>query len=402
MPGCPNGAVPIPQFAGTSQLVSFTNLTAALQAILKSHAPTSATAITGSIIFIDGLCRLNPDPPPELTAEDWADNLAYTVVGGGGLGPKITDWIFQYLRYQLFLQCCVCSPFTLDPTKNCLHATNVTIPSGATTTATLGTISIEDQVYKSWNVSANGDMQGIYNATKTTISGAAGSSNWFLQILGSDGQWVDFIRGDGFAEGTGTDHQFDIQQGLTRLPQVAACRIRTNFGGAGQLANLDLCFKPFSAAPQPLPPDPNDTGIPVVPPPLCSTDDLCSIVQELARQLTRIGAQVSDLQAALTTTDQYTAIGSVPISGEGQVDVVLGTRAVSVALTTLGPTVFTSALGRPRGLMRAGSIRWATGTGFTPRTFIDGETWTVPRPQGSLAVSYQLLPGTSGQLVFLQ
>lgn len=402
MPGCPNGAVPAPAFAGTSQLVSFTNLSATLQNILKVHSPTSAIALTGSIIAIDGLCHLNPEPPPELTMQDWADNLAYTVVGGGGLGPKITDWIYQYLRYQVFLQCCVCSPFTLDPTKNCLHATNVTLPSGQSTTATLGTVSIEDQVYNSWVPDSGGNLQFFFNLGKVSNQTQAQATNWFLQFLGSDGQWVDMIRGDAFPEGSHTDLNFTIQNGRVRLPQVCAMRIRTTFGGSGLLTSLDFCFKPAPAAPQPLPPDPNDTGVPVVPPPVCGDSDLCAIVLELARQVTRIGGQVSDLQAALTTTDQYSAIGSVPISGEGQVDVVLGTRAVSVELTTLGPTVFTSALGRPRGLMRAGSIRWGTGTGYTPRVFIDGETWTVPRPQGGLSVSWQLLTGTSGQLVFLQ
>lgn len=401
MPGCPNGAVPNTGSAGAFVNMTLAALTQALRDFLKIHSPSAIDLFRGSQIGIDYLCKLNPDPPAELTADDWANNLAYTVQGGGGLAPKVTEWIYEWIRYQIFLANCTCVVVTPDPALNCLHATNITLPSGQTTSTTLGTVHIEDAVYNSWPLFPDGILRWYMNLGKVSNQNASQASNWFVQFQGTDGQWVDMIRGDGFAEGGHVDRQADTQGGAVRVPRNVPLRIRTNFGSAGLLTSLDLCFRPAPAAPQPLPPDPNFPQLPAPEVQVCSDAAVCSMIEELGRQLTRVSLQVADIQAAIGSTDQYSQLGSTTIVGSNQVDVPVGTRAICVALDTLGPTVYTSALGRPRGLMRAGSVRWFTATGFTPRVFIDGEAWTVVRPQGALAVSYQLLEGTSGRLIFL-
>jgi hypothetical protein len=126
------------------------------------------------------------------------------------------------------------------------------------------------------------------------------------------------------------------------------------------------------------------------------------MVNDLVRAMTTIGAQLSDVQAILTGVDQLAQLSSQTITGEGEATLALGTRAVSLEVTKLSDTAFTSALGRPRGLMRVGSIRFGDGVGYSPRQFIDGDRFDVTRPPGALVVSWQLLPNAEATLKFLR
>lgn len=125
------------------------------------------------------------------------------------------------------------------------------------------------------------------------------------------------------------------------------------------------------------------------------------MVTELAHRLTVVASQVSDIQASLTSTGVLQELARLTMTQEGESPLVLGTRAVSVELTALGDEAFTSALGRPRGLMRVGSVRWFDGVGYSPRRFIDADRFNDARPAGALSISWQLLPGTQGILKFL-
>jgi hypothetical protein len=240
-----------------------------------------------------------------------------------------------------------------------------------------------------------------FSQHKISTSGQAGSINWFVQFQSPGGAWHDVWRGDSFPEGTTSDTTFTLSPTISPLPRNAPLRIRTNFGSEGTLANLDLCFLPLEELPPQIPPQPPLPGLPTVPVPSCTTDQLCSIVLELARSLSRVSSEVSDILAAVGGTDQLDVLSSQPISGEGQVTLPVGTRAITIELTTLGPGVFTSALGRPRGLMRAGSVRWGDGQGFSKRQFVDAEDFTRLRPQGALTLSWQLINSCAGQLHFL-
>ena len=95
-------------------------------------------------------------------------------------------------------------------------------------------------------------------------------------------------------------------------------------------------------------------------------------------------------------------LSSADISGEGELALPIGTRAVAIELQELGDEAFTSALGRPRGLMRVGSVRWGSSTGYSERIFIDADKWQRPRPANVQSLSWQLLAGTSGTLTFLR
>lgn len=121
----------------------------------------------------------------------------------------------------------------------------------------------------------------------------------------------------------------------------------------------------------------------------------------VTNSLARLAAQLSDIQAMLGTSDVLVELGRQTITLEGEAQLALGTRAISVELTALGNEAYTSALGRPRGLMRVGSIRWGDGLGYSWRRFIDADRWTDQRPIGALSVSWQLLSGTTAILKFL-
>lgn len=400
MPACANGAQPTPTAAGTQHLLEVTGLSTIVADLIQRYAPTALATFATSMADVNQLCALNPDPPAALTELDFVRNLTYlaTPLASQNL---ITQYIFEWLQYQAFTQFCVCTPVTVNPSLNCLHATNVTIPSGSQQIVPLGTVQIQPEVYNTWPTDSSGEQTIRFTQHKVTISGGANSSNWFVQYDHGGGSWIDLWRGDGFPEGTTTTSQFTLNAASSPFPRNAPLRIRTDFGAAGQLANLDLCFVPFDQVVPPLPNQPDLPNVPVVPPPTCSTDQLCEIVLELGRQLTRVSAQVADIQAAVVGTDTFTVLSSQPISGEGEATLAVGTRAVSIELTTIGPGVFTSALGNPRGLMRAGSIRFGDGEGFSKRQFIDADEFTRPRPAGALTVTWQLINGCAGTLHFL-
>jgi len=401
MGACPNGAEPTDLARNTQVVLDVGAIAGSLATLIRAHNPTAYAAFAASLVDINGLCASNPDPPKALTIDDFVQGLSFRSGGVTLPNELLNRYMYDWLVYDVFLVSCVCKPPVVNPALNCLHATNVTIPAGNNQIVPLGTVSIEPAVYDSWIVFGNGDLHFATNLGATFTSGASGAINWFVQFLGSDGQWVDMIRGDAFPVGSHVDREFEISNGLVRLPRLLNTRIRTNFGSAGVLPTLDLCFIPLKAVPPPLPvQDPLPT-LPTVPPPVCATEDLCAIVQELSRQLTRVSAEVSDILATVGGKDQLRELGQQTIFGEGQLDLVLGTRAVSVELTTLGPGVYTSALGRPRGLMRAGSIRWGDGVGYSLREFIDAEDFTRLRPQGALTISWQLINGCAGVLRFL-
>lgn len=401
MPGCPNGADPTPAAAGLQQLLDIASMTASLVTLFRTHSPTSLAGFTASMIDVDSLCQLNPDPPRELTALDFVTSLAYDTPAPQFPPSPLQRWIFEWLRYQAFMQVCVCRAVVPDPTLNCWHATNIASSGGTGTVIATATVAIEDAVYNSWQVNTSAWRVRATADFTYTPPAPAGSHTFDVQVLDVGGQWRTFSDSRFISQSGPQDLFFDLIGADQLPPRTAQMRIVMAGAVTFNLATFNWCWAPLAAAPQPLPPEPSLPGLPTVPPPLCSTDDLCAIVQDLARQLTRVSAQVADLQASTGGTDVLVPISSQSISGEGELVAALGTRAVSVELLTLGSDAYTSALGRPRGLMRVGSLRWRVTDGYSPRVFIDGDRWVVPRPQGGLAVSWQLLPGSTGTLTWL-
>lgn len=400
MAGCANGADPTPAFANLQRVLGLDQLDSVLRDVLTRYAPTALATYAESMIDVNALCALNPDPPEPLSMLDFVKNLTYIGSPLASINP-ITQYIFRWLQYHEFQVVCVCRAVVPDPGLNCVHATNVSIPSGSQQIVPLGTATIEEAVYNTWTVDSGGNMQLGVNLGAVFTSGQANAINWHTQVQGSDGVWVDMFRGDAYTPGGHTDYFPTIQQGLVRIPRIAPLRIRTDFGSTGVLSTMDTCFIPLPVAMRPQPPQPPLPDGPTITPPTCSTDDLCAIVLELGRQLTRVSSQVADIQATVGGTDQFTVLASQEINGEGQLELVVGTRAVSIELTTIGSGVFTSALGRPRGLMRAGSIRWGDGEGYSKRQFIDADDFTRLRPQGSLSISWQLINECAGTLRML-
>lgn len=401
MPGCPNGADPTPGAVGLQELLQKVSFTATVATLLRNHSPTAWAGFTASLVDVNALCALNPDPPEALSAQDFASALGYIALPGVATEALLERYMFEWLRYQAFLQFCVCRPVTPDPAQNCVHSGPVSVAPPGNSVDVIGSCHIEDAVWNSWVFNTDGSGRFLINVGRTVTGAAAGAHAWDVQFQNTSGTWVSFTDNRQIPVNAHADVLIDASAASLGLPRTPTLRILNVGASTESIANLDVCFVPFVQVAPPLPDQPDIPTLPVVPAPVCDTTDLCSIVSELARQMTRMAAQLSDVQAAVTATDQFATIASHPISGEGELVVALGTRAVSVELTQLGPEAFTSALGRPRGLMRVGSVRWGDGIGYSAREFIDGDRFDRLRPQGALTLSFQLLAGTTGTLRWL-
>lgn len=398
MGACPYGAEPTPGAEETQVWIDRAELALSVANIIKDYAPLTWASIAMSLTSVEGICAENPDPPEPITVADLIGQTTAFPAPSGLLNQAVVVKAYQWLRYQQFLFYCQCKLPPTTPGANCTHAP-ASFPIGSLDqVAGPFPVQLDAAVRDSWITHANGDFD-MYFTGRAQVDGGAHTGNELLIEYQNDlGAWV--VAGD--IETLNLRHSFcgpEFMAAVARKPGLnTGWRIRNRAGGAHTITNFEICFCAVSSSPPPLPVQPPLTGTPLPPAHSCSTEDLCAITNELAHRLTVIGAQISDIQAMIGGRDQLRVINETLISGEGEIELVPGTRAVSVELTALGPEAYTSALGRPRGLMRVGSIRWADGTGYSPRTFIDADHFTDEPPVGAIAVSYQLLAGTAGVL----
>jgi hypothetical protein len=401
MPACPNGAEPKPGSEDVQVWIDRLALAGDVATLIRSYAPLAWASIAASLTSIEGICAENPDPPEPITALDIIQQTGATISGGALLEPAVIRKAYAWLRYQQFLNFCQCKLPEPTPGNNCTGAiAPFTLPALNSVSAAFP-ITIDQAVLDSWALYANGDWQMSWSGS-ASVSGAATTGNdLFIEIQGSDGVfWNTTIDIQSLNADPDTT-TFDFQVRTRRPGPATAVRVRNGAGGSYTVSNFVWCFEPLPTFPPPLPTQPPLTDTPLPPSLACATEDLCAMVTELAHRLTVIAAQVSDIQAVLTTTDRLEVIDVISMIPEGEITLALGTRAVSVELTALGDEAFTSALGRPRGLMRVGSIRWGDGVGYSPRQFIDADRFDALRPAGALSISWQLLPGTQGILKML-
>lgn len=401
MPGCPYGADPTPAAAGLQKALDTTALAASIVNFFTNHRPTAIATFASSFVDINSLCELNPDPPRTLTALDLVAATSYTAGPSGFLSPNLTEWIYEWLRYQAFTTFCVCRAPVLDPTRNCLHLTNVTPPTTLNQVVSLGSVQIEPTVYNSWLINSSGEQtiwaSAEYQGENPVVAGA----RWTLELQGHDGSWFQIAREDNWQLPPATTTFSALGAAISPLPNPCPARFRGLGGSPSSYTHLDFCFRPRPAAAPPPPDQPDIPTLPVVGPQVCTDSTICSMLTEMMQQITRLAGQLSDVQATVGGVDQLQELSRQTITGEGEVTLAVGTRAVSMELTALSSGAYTSALGRPRGLMRVGSVRWGDGIGYSAREFVDGDKFDRLRPQGALTLSYQLLPSASAILKFL-
>jgi hypothetical protein len=401
MPACPYGAEPKPGFEGIVRWLEDQDFPAEVLTLVRLLEDLTAPYTTTQLIDVDRLCAENLSPPEPITLPEIA---AWTRFGGGvGLQPDPTfiQKVISYAKYQVFLNNCVCKAAPTTPGNNCTDAPSSFVLGSLGSIAGPFPITVDQELLDSIFVHPNGDWDWSYRGSAVIDGGAHNGDNLEVQYLASNGQWVagpDLLTLNSLGGNCG------FAQYLAATPRFgtsSAARIVNNAGGTHTIVGFEFCFCPLAVQPTPLPPQPPITNVPAPPTILCDNDTLCVLVQDLARRLTTIGAQVSDLQALLLTTSVLTVLSQTPISGEGELELALGTRAVSVELTALSDDAYTSALGRPRGLMRVGSLRWGDGVGYSPRRFIDADRYDETRPAGALSISWQLLPNAQALLKFL-
>jgi hypothetical protein len=346
---------------------------------------------------IDQVCASNPDPPAPITIEEIA---AWTRFGGGvGQAPdpafiqKVIDWA----TYNVFVQNCVCSAAQL-PVSACWSLPSGTSSNVNGSIVAQTVLAIDQATFDSWGVELNGSKSGLGTYHMAAVSSGWNSADQFLDFQRPDGTWVAIVSMDIPVPGElgVTNASWPAGQHPTSL-QIPM-RIRHAAGPAGTFTDFRFCWEGRDATIPPLPVQPPITNLPAPPAFDCGPDTVCALLQDLARRLTTLGAQVSDIQASLTGIDALTEVSTRSITGEGEITLALGTRAVSLELNALPPGAFTSALGRPRGLMRVGSIRWGDGHGYSEREFIDADRYDRNRPAFAQTLSWQLLPGGTATL----
>jgi hypothetical protein len=401
MPACQYGATPKPEFAGVEEWLAREDLPAEVIDVILTFLKPAWASITATLVNPIGICAENPEPPTPITVEDVIGQTGSPAPFPGAAQGYVITKAYQWLRYQKFLLWCDCNEPPVTPGHNCTSAP-ASFPLGS-----LGSIAgpfpvtIDQAVLDSWFVFPDGDWVWGFQGS-CTISGAATDGNNLLtQFQTVDGSWVDGPELNVLNSSSSSCTYPIYQSTVPRIGTNTAIRIVNNAGGTYTISNFQFCFCPSASTAPPLPTQPPLTDTPAPPALACASDDLCAMVTELAHRLTVIAAQISDIQAQLGTTDVLEVLDSLTMAPEGQVSLVLGTRAVSVELTALGDEAYTSALGNPRGLMRVGSVRWWDGVGYSPRRFIDADRFDDERPPGALAISWQLLPGTQGILHML-
>lgn len=401
MPACQFGAHANELGAGTQVWLDRAVLASDVALLIRTYAPAAYAAIAASLVDIDQVCAENPDLPTPVTLEDILRQTASTVTAGALADPVLIQKAYAWLKYQQFLTYCECLPPSTTPGANCTTAPASIALGSLGSIAGPFPIALDQAVIDSWHVQPNGDWSWLYTGGCTVSGAATSGDNLIVEYLSNVGTWVLGPELDLLMTAAGNCLTANYQASTPKPGPSTAVRIRNNAGGTYTISNFQFCFCAATQAVPPLPVQPPLTGVPTPPALACATDDLCAMVTELSQRLTVIATQISDIQASLIGTDQLAVLGSQTMSPEGQASLVLGTRAVSVELTALGDEAFTSALGNPRGLMRVGSVRWFDGVGYSPRRFIDADRFDDVRPEGALAISWQLLPGTTGILKFL-
>lgn len=401
MGGCEFGAEPSPAAAGVQAWVDKAQLPLAIASLLITKAPLAWASIGAELIDFDNFCATNPDPPEPFTIEDFVDQSAYGSLPAAPPFPRLILKASQWMRYQAFLTSCQCKLPPPTPGANCAPIPATVNIGGLGSIAGPYPVTISSDVMASIVTHPNGDWTWFRHGAATTDGGASSGNNLDVQIQLSTGAWVTVDDLETLnALGTFCNSR-DFQASVPRFNANTAVRLVNNAGGTHTITNWSFCFCSPTSSPEPLPPEPSFPALPDAPPVVCDTNDLCLMVNELSKRLGNLAVQLSDIQAALTGHDVLTVLSETTIAAEGELTLVLGTRAVSVELTALGPDAYTSALGRPRGLMRVGSVRWGDGIGYSPRRFIDGDRFDDTRPAGATSLSWQLLPGTQGRLKFL-
>jgi hypothetical protein len=401
MPACAFGAEPTEAARNTQAFVDRLSVPLAIAGLVGRVAPQVLITMGQELLDYNNLCAANVDPPGPITLEDeiaqWQWGLTAGLTGEPRVAQKVWDWI----RYQQFLSNCVCKLPPVDPTKNCTNAPASFALGALGSVSAAFPVDLEQSVLDSWTTFANGDWQWHAEA-KATVSGSATTGdNLIVEYLNVNGVWQNTTADLQLFNADPDCVQFEFQASVPKMGTSTAVRIRNAAGGTYTITNFQLCFCPVASFPPPLPVQPPLDTVPDAPVPVCSTEDICSMLTELLKRQGTQSAQISDLQAQATAGDVLRELNRQGISGEGEATLAVGTRGVSLELSGVAPPVYTSALGRPRGLMRAGSIRWRSGGAYTKRVFIDAELMHIRRPFNVEAISYQLINGVTAQLVQL-
>lgn len=395
---CAFGAKPTPGSEDLQVWIDRAQLAAEIIALLTSFAPLAYASLAASLVDINAICAENPEPPAPITIQDILEQTASIPTAGAVGSPALIQKAYQLLRYQQFLAHCECLPPPGPGPGMCPYqGATLVVPQFGVSPAVA--YEVDQNVYDMWPVSGTPpNASWGYSRTRSYSEGPVSFDELNMQWSPDQVTWHNF---DDLWSGGGALVQCTPSSVLLSPPRITRqgwVRVQNRAPFSNTLTAFNYCFCGQGGTPAPIPPQPPIVDIPAAPAPVCDDFTLCAAINELSHRLTTIATQVSDIQAQLGGTGVLVPIASQTISGEGEVTLVLGTRAVSVELTQLGPEAFTSALGRPRGLMRVGSVRWGDGTGYSARQFIDGDRFDATRPTGALSLSYQLLAGTTGIL----
>lgn len=354
------------------------------------------------LLRYDELCASNPDPPEDINAQDWDEQFRWgasaTVFGS----PRVLEKIWAFIRYNQFWQNCVCNPPPPPAGLMCPWSNvNFSLPVGGR--STIAVFDVPQSIYDTWPVTGtppNQDWKSPYQLSYSLHSPA--TTQRFIEWSSDQVVWHPFIEIPNTSNASRLCSPQSVFVAPPRIPPNGWVSIHNNSNVTLTLNGFSMCFCGEAPRPPDPPIQPPLPSIPTKPTVTCGTTELCAMVEELTKRIGTLALQISDIQAVVQGHDVLDVISSQEITGEGEATLALGTRAVSLELTALSDNAFTSALGRPRGLMRVGSVRWGDGVGYSAREFIDGDRFDRNRPAGALSLSWQLLPPATAVLKFLR
>jgi hypothetical protein len=136
-------------------------------------------------------------------------------------------------------------------------------------------------------------------------------------------------------------------------------------------------------------------------PPGYAQPECCPPDPAIINLLNDLSLQVALLVARAGPTGPLEQLLTSPISGEGSLNLELGTRQVLLELSALGPGTKFVPYANPDRLMRAGTIRWGNDFGWSRRLHVDSTRCIFPVPPDSNVVSWSISPGSAGQITQL-
>lgn len=296
MPACAGGARPIEPFRGLLEWLPKTGLETNVAVLLQSKGPLAWASLATELIDVDRLCAENMDPPEPFTQDDFLKFHLTLSAGPLAVDTPLVRKAINWLRYQEFLRVCECLPPAPPSGGMCpwVNASFSLSPGSATLPIAY---DIPQSIYDAWPVTGtlpNQDWKPVYQESFSSHS--VSTTQHFLQWSSDQTTWHIFAEIPNTATGSRACAAGTSFLPPPRMPRTGFVRAFNNSAVTFALTGFNYCFCGLSAAPPPIPIQPDLPGVPVPPARTCSDQDICDALNELSKRVTIISKQLQEVQ----------------------------------------------------------------------------------------------------------